>query len=1080
MAEYVVFCVIRSLGELLVYEARHIPELRGRIEVIQMKLRQLQSILEIADARQEVDEGIRNWIAETREVAYDIEDLLLVVLLSSRKEASSRRRYSGLFREATNLHHIEPKIHLIEAKVSALESDLRVRNIRPRPRGTPNPISRRRQQQRRTYSHFVEEDFVGLDDHVEQLVARLVNEDGDENYQVVSITGMGGIGKTTIAKRIYHHDGVRGHFHAFAWACVSQQWQPEDVLQRILNKLEPEKRKAINNMKVEELVDELVQVQKRKRCLIVLDDVWDMDAWDILLKPVFHDRLVSRQMNVKVLLTTRNKEIARYIDMDAPCYLYEQRHLGEEESWELLKKKVSRSLAFAGISLDRSARSSRSVEEHEYSSGFEDEDALSRAESFHSCFSDEDDELISRIHSSSSEDTLQDLRNKMDMERLGKEMVVQCGGLPLAIVVLGGLLMTKSTISEWRTVHQNFNSYLRRGRSSRENGRVHEVLALSYHDLPFQLKPCFLHLGNFPEDSKIPTRKLYQLWLAEGFISQESEEDESIMDVAERYLGELVQRCMVQVRVDEATGRFKSCQLHDLTRELCLVKGKEENFLKKIPLRYEPELLSTPSPSAMATSISKPPRRLSIAVDYDFDSYFPPRKENLEYRKENLEHVRSALFFSRLSNRRNLQLALEFVCSEFKLIRVLDLERFDFGDKLSKGIGDLLHLRYLSLRGSQLNKLPSSIGNLKYLQTLDLRVPFLVCLTIPNVIWKLNLLKHLYLPPSHECTSKLQLNSLSKLEILKNFDTRVSDYRDITKLTKLQKLAAILSLEMEHLAALFSHLKMDYLHIKDSSFRIRYDFQSERELTVLRELVGSVHLQKLDLIGVINKLPEHCHFGQSLTKLTLRSSKLKEDPLTTLEKLPSLHTLILRKNAFAGSEICCSSQGFPSLTLLELQGLTDLENWRIEEGAMPNLYCLKIDECIKLRMVPEGIKFIASLRELVIVNMPDAFKCRVQKVQEEGGEDIHKVGHIPSITIADTNRSYMKKLETQLSGMGEVMKISVADHATCQLQKTSSIIPCQCTAAYEMNTPRNVPKASVDIPEEASIILLYYYIYNGR
>lgn len=999
------FCVIRSLGELLVYEARHIPELRGRIEVIQMKLRQLQSILEIADARQEIDEGIRNWIAETREVAYDIEDLLLVVLSSS-----NRRKYGNLFREASSLHHLEPKIHLIEAKVSALESDLRVRNIRPR----KNPAPRTRRPQRRTYSHLVEEDLVGLDDHVENLVARLVND--EENYQVVSITGMGGIGKTTIAKRVYHHDRVRGHFHAFAWACVSQQGQPEDVLQRILNKLEPEKKKAISNMRVEDLVEELIEVQKRKRCLIVLDDVWDMIAWDILFKPVFPNRQVNRQVNINVLLTTRNKEIARYIDMDTPCYLYEQRHLDDEESWELLKKKVSRSLSFAGISLGRSQRSSRSADDHEYSSGFEDEDALSRSQSFHSCFSDEDDELTSRIHSSSSEDITLDLRNQMDMERLGKEMVAQCGGLPLAIVVLGGLLMTKSTLSEWRTVHQNFNSYLRRGRSSRENGRVHEVLALSYHDLPYQLKPCFLHLGNFPEDSKIPTRKLYQLWLAEGFISQEPEEEESIMDVAERYLGELVQRCMVQVRVDEATGRFKSCQLHDLTRELCLVKGKEENFLKKIPLRYEPELLSTPSPSAMATSSISKTRRLSIAVDYDFDSYFPPRKENPEYRKENLEKVRSALFFSRLSNRRNLQPALEFVCNEFELIRVLDLERFDFGDKLCKGIGDLLHLRYLSLRGSQLNKLPSSIGNLKYLQTLDLRVPFLVCLTVPNVIWKLNLLKHLYLPPSHACTSKLLLNSLSKLEILKNFDTRVSDYRDITKLTKLQKLAAILSLEIEHLAAFINHLKMDYLHIKDSSFRIRYDFQSEKELTVLRELVGSVHLQKLDLIGVINRLPEYCHFGQSLTKLTLRSSKLNEDPITTLEKLPNLQTLILRNNAFAGNEICCSSQGFPCLTILELQGLTDLEDWKIEEGAMPNLYCLKIDECINLRMIPEGIKFIASLRELVIVNMPDVFKCRVQKVQEEGGEDIYKVGHIPSITIADTNRSYLKKLETQLSG----------------------------------------------------------------
>ncbi|KAK4427840.1 putative disease resistance protein RXW24L [Sesamum alatum] len=972
MAAFAVSLVIQSLTELLIHEAKHIPELRGRIELMQMKLRQLLSILEIADARQEADEGISNWIAETREVAYDLEDLLTVAVCS-RKEGSILKKYTHMFKEVSSLHNLEPKFQVIEAKISALESDLRIRNIKPRRRGLTNLVSQRHLEQRRSYSHYIEEDFVGLDEDVKELVARLVKEDGEKNYQVVSITGMGGIGKTTIAKRIYHHIDCRSHFHAFAWVCVSQQWQQEDVLQRILHKLEPEKKKEINRMKVEELVEELFEVQKKKRCLIVLDDVWGKDVW-VVLRPAFP----PRQVNSKIILTTRNREIARYIDRDTPCYLYQQRHLNKTESWELLKKKVYRGLNIR----DKSQGDGGDGGEHEYSSGSEDDDAASSAASFHSCLTDEEEEEVTgQLHNSSPEDCVQDHKNQMDMERLGKEMVGQCGGLPLAIIVLGGLLMTKSTISEWQTVHQNFNSYLRRARSTRESGRVHGVLALSYHDLPYQLKPCFLHLGNFPEDFKIPTRKLYQLWAAEGFISAEfyqAEEEESIMDVAERYLGELVQRSMVQVRVDEVTGRFKSCRLHDLTRELCLLKGKEENFLKKVPLRFEPELIGSPSPSTKASVT----RRLSVAAH----------------------------------RQKKSSANTDMVCDEFKLLRVLDLERFCFGGKLSKAIGNLVHLRYLSLRGSQFNRLPSSIGNLKYLQTLDLRAPFLVCVTIPNVIWKLNHLKHLYLPPSHRSASKLQLGSLSKLEILKNFDTRVSDYRDIPKLVKLQKLAAILTMETENLAEIIHCLKMEHNHIRNSSFRIRYDFQSEREFTVLRQLVGFTHLHKLDLVGLINRLPEHCHFSQSLTKLTLRSSRLKEDPMATLEKLPNLHSLMLRKNVYEGNEISCSPQGFPQLRTMELQGLASLEHWIIEKGAMPNLYCLKIDECINLRMVPEGIKHIATLKELVIANMPAAFKCRIQTVQQEEAEDFYKVKHIPSITITEMSSSSMKELEKQLSG----------------------------------------------------------------
>ncbi|CAI9776003.1 unnamed protein product [Fraxinus pennsylvanica] len=908
MAESVVSCVINSISELLIHEVEFLHGIRGHLEQIRTKLRRLQCISKIADARQDEDERIHNWVADTREVAYDAEDCLefFSVEIASRKEHNVLRRSAFLWKEVKSLHHLGPKIQNIETRISDLEKDLRVSHISSIFKGEiSSPRSERRQQLRRSYSHH-EEDFVGLEEDVEKLVAELVKEDG-KCHHVVSIVGMGGIGKTALARKVYYHADVRSHFHAVAWASISRQWHPGDVLQRILNKLVPESREQINTMKdIAELVKELFEVQKRKKCLVVLDDIWEKDVWRSL-RPAFP----NRKLGSRVIVTTRNKEIAGDIDTDTTCFLYEQRFLNEKESWKLLLKKAFAGTIIAGKPVFKC----------------EDEDArssTSSTSSFHSCLSEnEEDEAMGYPKMQCSEDGIQ------DMEKLGKEMIGQCGGLPLAIIVLGGLLMTKSTLKE----------------------------------------------------------------------------EESIMDMAERYLHELKQRCMVQVQVEESTGKFKSCQLHDLTRELCLLKGKEENFLKRIPFSQEPELVGSWSSSSRTSAGVT--RRLSVTVDSDFETHFPLKQENLD-------RVRSALFFSRHTDRKHHH-SLTLLCNGFKLLRVLDLERFDFGRKLSNAIGDLIHLRYLSLRGSQFYKLPSSIGKLKFLQTLDLRVPFFVCLTIPDVLWKLNNLRHLYLPPSHKSKDKLKLSTLSKLEVLKNFDTRVSDVSDIPKLTRLQKLSAIFSLAMENLEAINNYLRRNSNRLKDSSFRIRYDFKSDKDLALLREMVGYTHLRKMDLNGCLKNLPEHGRFSESLTMLTLRNSRLKEDPMAVLENLPKLYSLVLRRDVFLGSEIHCSSTGFCQLRTLVVQGITTLENWRIEKGAMPNLQYLKIDECVNLKMVPEGIEFVTTIRELVIANMPEAFKRRVQMVQEEGGEDFYKVEHIPSITIIDTSRGLIRESENQLT-----------------------------------------------------------------
>ncbi|KAF6144897.1 hypothetical protein GIB67_036615 [Kingdonia uniflora] len=112
--------------------------------------------------------------------------------------------------------------------------------------------------------------------------------------------------------------------------------------------------------------------------------------------------------------------------------------------------------------------------------------------------------------------------------------------LPLAKVVLGGLLSTKDlTVDAWSRVLDSLNWHL----DQEEAWRA--ILALSYYDLPFYLKSCFLYLGLFPEGYNIPVRRLIRLWIAEGFVQKRGEE--CLEDVGKDYIEELVGRNIIQV-----------------------------------------------------------------------------------------------------------------------------------------------------------------------------------------------------------------------------------------------------------------------------------------------------------------------------------------------------------------------------------------------------------------------------------------------------------------------------------------------------------------------------------------------------
>ncbi|KAK9911231.1 hypothetical protein M0R45_035152 [Rubus argutus] len=334
MAEVVVSSVMITLGEFTIQEAKFLYGIGDQVKLAQTELQLMQGFLKDADVRQRNEEIVRIWVAEIRDAAYDLEDVIETFAL---KVACKRRggiRYVLRWFACIDLHKIGSEIERITTKVSNLRLSMQTYNIRESGSdATSLQVYETQQQLRRTYSHVIGRDVVGLEDNVKELIVYLVN--GENCHRVVSIWGMGGLGKTTLAKQVYHHKEVRSHFDCFAWMCISQRCKVREVWEGILVKLispTNEQRAEISNMKDDEIAKKLYLVQKEGRCLVVLDDIWSTRTFDSL-KAAFP---LNEESQSRLLLTTRNREVGSHSDRNG--FLHQPQPLNDDESWELFEK----------------------------------------------------------------------------------------------------------------------------------------------------------------------------------------------------------------------------------------------------------------------------------------------------------------------------------------------------------------------------------------------------------------------------------------------------------------------------------------------------------------------------------------------------------------------------------------------------------------------------------------------------------------------------------------------------------------------------------------------------------------------
>lgn len=357
--------------------------------------------------------------------------------------------------------------------------------------------------------------MVGNSNALGEIKVKLTSQSIEERA-VVSIVGMRGIGKTTLAKKIYEDKDIKTHFDIRAWVTVSQSYSLNDMLQRLLrsNQARVPTEEQTESF---ELKDKVRKKLLGRRYLIVIDDIWSTEAWDDLLICFPEKRNGSR-----VLLTTRLTYVATHASSGGVPYSMPT--LSEEESWDLFCKKV-----FA-------------------------------KECCPPC---------------------------NEFEKMGRDIVNQCKGFPLSIIVIAGILSkAEMQLEDWGNIAKDVKVALSSTLYDEEQN-CEKILLLSYNHLPENLKTCFLYLGSvFPEDYEIPARQLVRHWVAwecvEDGAAAAAAAANNKEEVGWQKLQDLIERNVVLVEKRGLSGRVKTCKVHDLMHEMCLRLAKAKNMLHVI------------------------------------------------------------------------------------------------------------------------------------------------------------------------------------------------------------------------------------------------------------------------------------------------------------------------------------------------------------------------------------------------------------------------------------------------------------------------------------------------------------------
>ncbi|KAH6765323.1 hypothetical protein C2S51_016572 [Perilla frutescens var. frutescens] len=670
-------------------------------------------------------------------------------------------------------------------------------------------------------------DMVGLSDQFLMIRNQLNRKPKSRSYginpgkMVVWMSGMAGIGKTMLAKKIYHDPSVKANFECRAFVRVGQEFRIREVLQAIAAQLDLDFESIFMELDGD-LSKCFFRIVTVRKSLIVLDDVWDNAFVDLLTE--IGNRV--EDFGRRILVTSRI-HVKRYSN----CYDLKMRLMNEEESWELLRRNV-----------------------------FGDLES--------SC--------------------------PPQLVKPGKKIAEKCEGLPLLIIAVAPVLLSKAqkNLEDWNRVAEKPKLVMEEACD-----QISEVLLSSYHQLSEEWKLRFLYIAAFPLNYIARCSRIFNLWFAERFSYFSAGFDTFLT------------ANLVMVHQKNWQGDTKACSLHCAYWYVSKKVAKNNKFLYTID-SYEDGL----------DKCVESHHRLAIHTNVMFAI------KEVHNKIASVPTVRSLLCTGPYHQ---YQVP---ICWEWRLLRVLDalsIRYYEFPFEVVK----LIQLRYLALTCNA--DIPPSISKLWNLEFLivhqHVSIKHVVAVSesyVPVEIWDLQELRHLEIIGRNLPDPPHPGAVLPKLKELLGVGGGSCTKAVLASIPNLKKLRIQIELapNAAEILSCFDHI------------------------SCLHELKS---LQSVVMNPTLSRPPPPLSVSSfSLMKLSLSGFGYPWEDMSKIAHLPNLEVLKLQSFAFRGEKWEVEETEFCNLRYLLIED-TDLVQWTARDGTdcFENLLLLKMKNCYKLQQI---------------------------------------------------------------------------------------------------------------------------------